>query len=455
MIRKEEIDAKSGELGVHVSHVQRDYVFGWLLSALYRDDNPLQRMLVLKGGNCFRKVYFENARYSNDLDFGVQSDIDPTLLLASLKQACTVAGSQSGIEFLVEDSRVSEQKGADSDARTFDARVYFRSFYSDNEDLRLRVSMDVREYERILLPVQSRPLIHSYSDAELCQGHIRCVKLEELLASKLKALLQRRHSPDLYDFVHSLLFQKSLAVSRREVVSTFLRQTIYEPNPAIARGLLLDLPFQILRGFWNEYLVCPRPALITFEQAEQWFRTLITEMFGAQGVRATADLNYFPSSLRDVIQEGGRLQRVLRLVYDGLERRVEPYALSYKRRKDGLAREYFYAWDLTGGRSGQVGIKSYTADSVQSIALTDDSFDPRFPVELAKAGEYFSRPYFSGGAGRSGGQHRRATYAAAGDLTVECIVCGRRFARTRYETRLAAHNDRHGNRCMGRVGTIV
>ena len=80
--------------------------------------------------------------------------------------------------------------------------------------MRIRVDLDVKEFDRLFLPIQSRRLIHAYSDAAQCQADIQCVKLEELLASKLKALLQRQHSPDLYDFVHAVFFQKVLNISR-------------------------------------------------------------------------------------------------------------------------------------------------------------------------------------------------------------------------------------------------
>lgn len=189
MIDKPEIDAKADELGVHRSNVQRDYALGWLLSSFYKPDNPLQPLLILKGGNCFRKAYFEHARYSNDLDFSTQSETDPELLLSGIKQACTSARDRSGIEFLVDDSRVAEKRMSDGDSRMFEARVYFRSFYGDDEDLRLRVNLDVKEFDSIFLPIQTRRLIHLYSDANACQADLRCLKLEELPASKLKALL--------------------------------------------------------------------------------------------------------------------------------------------------------------------------------------------------------------------------------------------------------------------------
>jgi predicted nucleotidyltransferase component of viral defense system len=80
MIDRDEIEAKGVELGVHTSNVQRDYAFGWLLSSLFHPDNTLRSLLVLKGGNCFRKAYFEHARFSNDLDFSTQLEVNPQQL---------------------------------------------------------------------------------------------------------------------------------------------------------------------------------------------------------------------------------------------------------------------------------------------------------------------------------------------------------------------------------------
>jgi predicted nucleotidyltransferase component of viral defense system len=467
MIEKQEIDAKSEELGVHVSHVQRDYAFGWLLAALFDQTNPLSNALILKGGNCFRKAYFERARYSNDLDFSTEVSVDAQQLLDALKLACASAASRSGVEFLIDDSKVQEVSMADQETRMYDARVYFKSFYAE-EDFRLRISMDVKEYDRIFLPVQVRSLIHSYSDYEQCSARLRCFKLEELLASKLKALLQRRHSPDLYDFVHAIFFQKVLDISRLELLTTFLKMTIYEPDPLVAKNLLLQLPFQIIRGLWSEYLVCPKFSNFSFDDAEQWFKSSIGDMFSLLEPRyATAGAMgwserryYYPARFRDTIIEAGRLKRLIRLVYDGLERRVEPYALAFKRRRDGVAREYFYGWDQTGGRSGEIGITSYTADKVQVIEVTEESFEPRYPIELAKAGQYFGKPFFSGAPGPRGSVRRstRSSYGSSYGMEyrVECPYCGKTFKRSRYgDTKLNEHKDQYGNRCYGRVGHMV
>ncbi len=460
MIEKSEIEAKAAELGVHVANVQRDYVFGWLLAGMAQAENCLQPLLILKGGNCFRKAYFKHARYSNDLDFSTQSELDAGVLLEGLRQACSYAGEKSGVTFLVDDSRISERPLADDEATIYDARVYFKSFYGE-EDVRIRVDLDVKEFDRLFLPIQSRRLIHAYSDGAHCQADIRCLKLEELLASKLKALLQRQHSPDLYDFVHAVFFQKMLNISRREVLTTFLKQTIYEPQPQIARNLLLELPFQTIRTLWSEYLVCPKLSIFSFENAESWFKTVISEIFALAeprvafaGMPGRPALSYFPSQSRSDIMESARLNRLIRFMYDGLERVIEPYALVFKRRKDGVAREYLYGWDLRGGRSGEVGIKSYIADKVHSVVMLDQTFVPRIPIEMTKSTGYFAKPFSnSAGAFASRRAPRKSSFGI--EYTVECPYCSKRFKRSSYDTKLNEHKDRYGNRCYGRVGFIV
>ncbi len=74
MITKSEIDEKANDFEIHTSNVQRDYVFGWLIFGLFTISD-LKDEIFLKGGNALRKGYFENTRFSSDLDFGIPGDI--------------------------------------------------------------------------------------------------------------------------------------------------------------------------------------------------------------------------------------------------------------------------------------------------------------------------------------------------------------------------------------------
>ena len=89
--------------------------------------------------------------------------------------------------------------------------------------------------------------------------------------------------------------------------------------------------------------------------------------------------------------EAGSGLKLLRVTYNGHQRTVEPYSLAFKRRRDGYGQEYLYVWDRTGGQGTGPGIKTFLHERIQSLDVLRESFEPRYPVELSKAGELGSR----------------------------------------------------------------
>ena len=456
MITKDELQAKSLEFGIHQANVQRDYVFGWLLVGLYTE-SPLKEVLVLKGGNCFRKAYFPNTRFSHDLDSSTESAVDEASLRGEFNTICQFVQAQSGVVFDLERNRVQLQNEIDDKRRVFDVRLYFKDFYGNADHITISLAIDVTEFDRVYLPVQERQLIHPYSDSSTCVVGVRCMKLEEMLASKLKCLLQRRHTADVYDLVCSIFVNRDIEVNRSEVLSIFFRKTIFERHPGVARQLLLELPLDLLRTAWTKYIVAPVQGVLDFDETLTNFRNVIDELFADQTFIGRGSLAFFPSQFRNPILQAGSEMRLLRVTYDGHSRLVEPYSLRYKRRKDGHAEEYLYVWDRTGGRSSGPGLKTFLNGKIQSVEATDDTVEPRFPVELSKAGEYGPSSYFSRPFGGSSAT-RRVRIAALRHgwrYTVECSYCSRKFKRMRRSTRLNPHKDGYGNGCYGRTGYVV
>jgi hypothetical protein len=316
------------------------------------------------------------------------------------------------------------------------------------------VTLDVTEFDRLYLAIQTRHLIHPYSDAGICRAEIRCQKLEELLAAKLKCLLQRRHISDLYDLAYSVLINRDVEVNRGEVVSTFLKKTIFEPAPGVARQLLLELPFQALKQFWTEYIVCPIGSVLDWDRTVGALRTFVDELFAPFG-HSYGSFAYFPARIRNVIMDAAANRHLLRLRYHGVTRLVEPYSLVFKRRKtDGVGQEYFYAFDRVGGASGP-GIKAFLHGDIEDPAETSDGYDPRYPVELSQAGEYSAKTYFGSpfGGRRSSGEYRKSQ-RPSWKYVFECNYCAKRFTRAKHDSRLKPHNDRYGNACYGRVAHL-
>jgi predicted nucleotidyltransferase component of viral defense system len=238
--------------------------------------SSLRDILVLKGGNCFRKAYFPHTRFSNDLDFSSTHILQEANLTADLNSVCDFVHENTGITFEKDRNWVREKPNSDKERRIYESRLYFKDFYGNPHTTTISVHLDVTEYDRIFLPIQDRFLIHPYSDSAQCTATVRCHKLEELLAAKLKCLLQRQHSFDLYDYVYSVFINRDIQVNRAEVLRTFLKKTIFEPSPGVAKGLLLNLPLETFRAIWHKYLVCPAQSLFDFDTAITRFRENIT-----------------------------------------------------------------------------------------------------------------------------------------------------------------------------------
>jgi predicted nucleotidyltransferase component of viral defense system len=458
MISKDEIEKKAEELDIHVANVERDYVFGWLLKAFFLNEYLSQR-LVFKGGNCMRKAYYPNTRFSGDLDFSVPDAIEIERFKLEINRACELAQAVCGVQFVTERNSFDADEMIDNRRQAYKGRVYFKDFHGNEDKVTISVRLDMTEFDRILLPTVTRCLIHPYSDADSCTATIPCMALEELMANKLKCLLQRRHSFDLYDLVYATFFEKSISLDRGLVLRTFLRKTIFEPSPGAAKEILLGLPIVLLRGAWDKYIVCPLGGRFDFDRAIEAFNAVIESIFGSVAGRGWGATAFFPSEYRNLIFDAGTERKLLRMTYDGLEREIEAYSLAYKRRRDGHAEEYFYAYDRTGGRSSGPGIKSFVRSGIQSLAISEATYEPRYPIELAKAGEASARGYFThptfGGDARSRAVSRRQVSGFTQTHKIECPYCNKRFTRRKLSMALKPHKDPNGYPCAGRVGYQV
>ena len=462
MITKDEIVRKADEFEIHAANVQRDYVFGWVLAGLY-SKSALQDHLIFKGGNCLRKAYFDHSRFSRDLDFSTHGSLAEEFIGSELGHVCDFVQEHTGIVFEKEKTRIEEKRGASKDKKVHEVRLYFKDFFGNPDKFTISIRLDVTEFDKIFLQTQKRNLNHPYSDLSLCSVPLTCLKLEEILAQKLKCLLQRRHSPDLYDFVFSILLNPEIDVNKTEIVATFLKMTIFQSSPRVVKGLLFDLPFQTIKSFWDKYIISPKLGVIDYDHAVQTFKEVIDDMFGKFPI-GRGEQMFFPSCFRNPIMEAGQSMTLLEIKYSNITRLVEPYSLVYKKPQNGFAKEYLYVYDQTGGASTGPGIKSLVHTNIQELKNTNQKFKPKYEVELCKAGESLKSSYFSKQSGRrtsSRGirrhpkRHTGIALNSTYQYMVRCPVCGKRFKRKRYDTKLNQHKDQYGNRCFGRIGCIV
>lgn len=455
MISRDELLEQAKIYQLNHADVQRDYLFGWLISGIYRASR-LGETLTLKGGNALRKGYLPGTRFSDDLDFTTEQGLDADALMQQLNDACRYVEASSGVCFDFSRNAIVGEQQIDRTKHVYKIRLYFKDLIGGKDHVTLSVRMDVTEYDRLHLPVQTRQLIHPYSDADAVTTAIRCVKLEEALADKLKYLLQRRYCYDIFDLVYGAFVSRDVEVNRGELVEVFLRKTIFGGSPGAAKDLLLNLPVELFRGYWNKVL-CPVVSRFSFDDALTRLKTGVEELFAPYGDGMGLAHAFYPAHLRNPILEAGGSRKLLRLTYEGVSRIVEPYSLAFKRRGDGAANEYFFVWDRVGGRSGP-GIKALFHYKIRDLEILEEAFEPRFPVELTKAGDISQAGYFGGR--RTAGSTSSRSFAFGGarhsiTYIVQCPFCLKEFRRQSNTRRLNAHTNQLGRQCHGRMGNVV
>jgi hypothetical protein len=98
VISRDELHEAARAFDLHEANVQRDYVFGWLLSGIFRETS-IADSLTLKGGNALRKGYLPSTRFSDDLDLSTAASLDAEKVLAELNRVCEYVQSHAGVQF--------------------------------------------------------------------------------------------------------------------------------------------------------------------------------------------------------------------------------------------------------------------------------------------------------------------------------------------------------------------
>jgi predicted nucleotidyltransferase component of viral defense system len=174
------------DLGLPWEVLERDYLLSWILAGIGQVP-ALKDSLVFKGGTALKKCYFGEYRFSEDLDFTGLPDV-PTgeALLAAVGEACAAAAGLLD-EFApvgIDCTRYTEREPhpGGQEAFTIRARLPWQKGPTT------RVMVEVTVDEPVMRPTTRRPILHEYG--EPIQSDVQVYALEEIVAEKLRAILQ-------------------------------------------------------------------------------------------------------------------------------------------------------------------------------------------------------------------------------------------------------------------------
>ena len=193
MIEQKEINKIATKNRVSDRQIEKDYVLSWLLFAISKNQ-VLHKALVFKGGTLLKKVYFEDYRFSEDLDF--------TLIDENISNEQILAAFNNMFEFIKEeaniDMRIESKKWTIHESQSPQFYIdYVASLQGSMGSRDLKI--DITRGEILETEIETKHIFRIYSDL-VEDFKLQCYSLAEVLIEKMTALLGRTEPRDLYDF---------------------------------------------------------------------------------------------------------------------------------------------------------------------------------------------------------------------------------------------------------------
>jgi len=229
--------------------VEQDLIISTMLVMLF-EDRELRSTFLFRGGTALHKLYLEQPhRYSEDIDL-VQRKVG------------AIGPQFDKIREVLQDRYGNPRRAIGPDVATLVYRV-------DSEDsppvpLRIKVEINTREHRPVLptgyrrLEVQSRWFVGG--------ADVPVYPADELLATKLRALYQRRKGRDLFDLGLAL---RNLPVNGRQLCEVFHIYMKADGHTVSASAFRANIEAKLRhQGFLTDCGPLVRPGTSTNPQAD-------------------------------------------------------------------------------------------------------------------------------------------------------------------------------------------
>jgi uncharacterized protein len=254
MLKGRDIQTIAGKAKIRDTQIEKDYVISWLLWGIAQSD-VLHKNLIFKGGTVLKKAYFDDYRFSEDLDF--------TLISTILTDEEIADAFHTSLEL------VSEESGLQFKISTFDKHqsgsIAFYCYFVGPLGGKMEsksVKMDITRGEKLLFTPTIRPIFKNYNDLPDLDFSLQCYPLEEVIVEKLVALIGRTQPRDLYDIWYLLEENVVQLDFLKPEFETKARHKGHQPNNFIPTWQKKTKQFESL---WNQYLAHQIADLPQFE----------------------------------------------------------------------------------------------------------------------------------------------------------------------------------------------
>lgn len=224
MIKPGEIQQKARAVGVRDQQIEKDYILSWILKGIAQHEQ-LSKVIVFKGGTVLKKIYFEDYRFSEDLNFTLinnetftkkemdevhtnkkEGSIEPLKNKSSLNQISNeliFEWFRETFEYIKEEANIPLEI-IDNNEHEDGGINFYISYIGPlgGQGNNKRVKIDISRSEQLVFEPVMKDVFIGYSDVE--EHQLLCYPLEEVLVEKMRTVMQRMQARDFYDIWYLL-----------------------------------------------------------------------------------------------------------------------------------------------------------------------------------------------------------------------------------------------------------
>ncbi len=271
MILQKEIIQIAERKRLKTTTIDKDWVLGHFLNAMYSFED-IRKNFVFKGGTALKKCYFIDYRFSEDLDFTL---LDKDFLVDEkfFRKVIKTATANSGIKFYFHKQKVQRsnvvEHGYEIKIKYWGADHKLGRKPLPPSRWQTYIKLDISFSEKLRTPPDDRMIFHDYSDNGAITNSVIVYSIYEIIAEKLRTLIQRNRPRDVYDInylselineesfplLKELLFQKAKHKNIEITgITDFVNERKARSNKRAWQQSLRDhLPLGELPDFDNAY----------------------------------------------------------------------------------------------------------------------------------------------------------------------------------------------------------
>ncbi len=196
-----EIQQIAKDLKMAEAVIDKDWMLGHFLNAMFSFSDAFENF-VFKGGTCLKKSYFQDYRFSEDLDFTL---LDKYFIINDnfFKKIIELAEQNSCVRFHQKNIKPQIHNNI---PQGYEVTVSFwGAYHKPNQPIlpvnrwQTNIKLDISFSETVILKPEIKSIFHSYPDSDIIKSKVPVYSLNEIAAEKLRSLMQRNRPRDIYD----------------------------------------------------------------------------------------------------------------------------------------------------------------------------------------------------------------------------------------------------------------